>query len=193
MAETQKKPGYVDYPFVGKTLDLRGVRMNYVDEGPRDAPPVLMLHGNPTWSFYYRRLIAALSGKHRVIVPDHVGMGLSDKPDESKYDYTLARRVVDLEKLVASLGLRQPLTLVVHDWGGPIGLRIAIEQPERVARIVVMDTGLFTGHQHMSDAWKMFRDFVERTEDLPISMLVRNACKNDPGDEVAAAYDAPFP
>ena len=79
--------------------------MNYVDEGRADAPPVLMLHGNPTWSFYYRRLIRALRETHRVIVPDHVGMGLSEKPDESKYDYTLGRRVIDLEKLVESLGI----------------------------------------------------------------------------------------
>ena len=80
----------------------------------------------------------------------------------------------------------------MHDWGGPIGLRVAVEQPERIDRIVVMDTGLFTGHQQMSDAWTMFRDFVERTEDLPIGMLVRGGCHRDPGDEVIAAYEAPF-
>ena len=97
-----------------------------------------------------------------------------------------------MASLFEDLDLRDA-TVVVHDWGGPIGLRIAMEQPDRVARMVVMDTGLFTGHQQMSDAWKTFRDFVERTEDLPISMLVRRACKTDPGDEVAAAYDAPFP
>ncbi|HEY0516408.1 MAG TPA: alpha/beta fold hydrolase, partial [Solirubrobacteraceae bacterium] len=84
-------------------------------------------------------------------------------------------------------------TFVLHDWGGPIGLRLAVEHPDRIERMVIMDTGLFTGHQHMSDAWKMFRDFVERTEDLPVGMLVRRACKNDPGDEVAAAYEAPYP
>jgi haloalkane dehalogenase len=84
-------------------------------------------------------------------------------------------------------------TAVVHDWGGPIGLRLAVEHPDRFARIVVMDSGLFTGHQRMTDAWNAFRDFVRRTEDLPISMLVRRACLTDPGDAVAAAYDAPFP
>ena len=84
-------------------------------------------------------------------------------------------------------------TLVVHDWGGPIGLRMAVEAPQRFERLVIMDTGLFTGRQRMSDAWLAFRDFVERTEDLPVSMLVRRACKTDPGDEVAGAYDAPFP
>jgi haloalkane dehalogenase len=85
------------------------------------------------------------------------------------------------------------VTLVMHDWGGPIGMRLAVEHPERVERLVIMDTGLFTGEQRMSDAWMAFRDFVERTEDLPVSLLVRRACKTDPGDEVAAAYDAPFP
>jgi len=84
-------------------------------------------------------------------------------------------------------------TVVVHDWGGPIGLRLAVEHPDRIARLVIMDTGLFTGRQKMSDAWQAFRDFVERTEDLPVSMLVRRACKTDPGDAVADAYDAPFP
>jgi haloalkane dehalogenase len=84
-------------------------------------------------------------------------------------------------------------TVVVHDWGGPIGLRLAIEQHERIDRIVILDTGLFTGHQRMSDAWIAFRDFVARTDDLPVGFLVRGACKADPGDEVIAAYDAPYP
>jgi haloalkane dehalogenase len=85
------------------------------------------------------------------------------------------------------------VTIVVHDWGGPIGLRLAVEQRERIDRIVILDTGLFTGHQKMTDAWIAFRDFVARTEDVPIGMLVRGACKTDPGDEVIAAYDAPYP
>src|ERR671925_2227897 len=94
--------------------------------------------------------------------------------------------------LLEDLDLRDA-TAVVHDWGGPIGLRLAVEHPDRIARMVILDTGLFTGRQKMSDAWFAFRDFVERTEDLPVGMLVRRACKTDPGDEVAAAYDAPFP
>src|SRR5919109_1180783 len=84
-------------------------------------------------------------------------------------------------------------TVVVHAWGGPIGLRLAVEPPDRIARMVVLDTGLFTGHQRMNDAWMTFRAFVERTEDLPVGLLVRRACLRDPGDEVIAAYDAPFP
>ena len=94
--------------------------------------------------------------------------------------------------LLEELDLRGA-TIVVHDWGGPIGLRLAVEHPQRIARIVILDTGLFTGRQRMTDAWIAFRDFVARTEDLPVGMLVRGACKNDPGDEVIAAYDAPFP
>jgi haloalkane dehalogenase len=94
--------------------------------------------------------------------------------------------------LLEELDLRQA-TFVVHDWGGPIGLRLAVEHADRVARLVILDTGLFTGHQKMTDAWLAFRDFVDRTEDLPVGFLVRGACKRDPGDEVVAAYEAPFP
>src|SRR5258705_7427743 len=96
-----------------------------------------------------------------------------------------------MSALVTELDLRGA-TVVVHDWGGPIGLRLAVEHPDRFDRIVILDTGLFTGHQRMSDAWIAFRDFVARTDDLPVSMLVRRACFTDPGDEVAAAYDAPY-
>src|SRR5881398_2970988 len=97
-----------------------------------------------------------------------------------------------MEGLLTGLDLRDA-TVVVHDWGGPIGLKLAVEHPDRIAKIVVLDTGLFTGHQRMTGAWTTFRDFVERTEDLPVGFLVRGACKRDPGDEVIAAYDAPFP
>ncbi|MGN6367480.1 MAG: alpha/beta fold hydrolase [Phycisphaerae bacterium] len=134
----------VEYPFADRWFDIDGLRMHYVDEGPRDAAPVLMVHGNPTWSFYYRRLVSALCSGHRVIAPDHIGMGLSEKPGESRYEFTLARRVSDLEKLMNSLDLRQPLTLVVHDWGGMIGMAYASRRPERIGRIVVLNTGAFT-------------------------------------------------
>jgi haloalkane dehalogenase len=99
--------------------------------------------------------------------------------------------VAAVAPLLEELDLRDA-TIVVHDWGGPIGLRLAVEHPDRIARMVILDTGLFTGHQPMTDAWKAFRDFVERTEDLPVGFLVRGACKTDPGDEVIAAYDAPY-
>jgi haloalkane dehalogenase len=122
-------------------LDLGGLRLHYVDEG--HGPPVVMVHGNPTWSFYFRGLIAGLRHDHRVIAPDHIGCGLSDKPPDERYDYTLARRVADLEALLDHLGLRDNLTLVLHDWGGMIGMAFAHRHPERVRRLVVLNTAAF--------------------------------------------------
>ena len=117
--------------------------MHYLDEGPRDAPPVLMLHGNPSWSFYYRKLVLALRQHHRCIVPDHIGCGLSDKPETAQYDYRLASRIADCESLLSHLDLQQPLTLVVHDWGGMIGMAWAAGHPERISRLVIMNTAAF--------------------------------------------------
>src|SRR5258708_3341633 len=105
-----------DYPFHKHFIELSGARMHYLDEG--SGPPVVMLHGNPTWSFYYRNLVKALRTDYRTVVPDHIGCGLSDKPGDDRYDYTLDRRVADLETLLDSLGLTSNLTLVLHDWGG---------------------------------------------------------------------------
>ena len=146
---------YPDYVFQDQWLDLGGMRLHYLDEGPKDAPPVVMLHGNPTWSFYYRRVVAALRENHRTIVPDHIGMGLSDKPDEGRYEYTLSRRVDDLEKLLDSLNLRQPITLIVHDWGGMIGLTYATRHPEKIARLVVLNTGAFSLPAGMKMPWQL--------------------------------------
>jgi len=131
------------YPFEPHWLTLpSGHRMHYVDEGPRDAPVVLMLHGNPTWSFYWRRLISALRLSHRVIAPDHIGCGKSDKPGDDTYSYRLAQRVQDIEALVEQLGL-QGITLAVHDWGGMIGMGWAHRHPDLVARLVVLNTAAF--------------------------------------------------
>jgi pimeloyl-ACP methyl ester carboxylesterase len=116
--------------------------MHYVDEGPRDAPVILMLHGNPTWSFYWRRLISAFRLSHRVIAPDHIGCGKSDKPGDDTYSYRLAQRVEDIEALVEQLGLRD-ITLAVHDWGGMIGMGWAHRHPDLVARLVVLNTAAF--------------------------------------------------
>ena len=129
------------YPFSPKSFRTPGgARMSYLDEGPRASEAVLMLHGNPTWSFYYRDLVRDLSPATRCIAPDHVGMGLSDKP--GRYDYTLASRIADVEALVASLGLRR-VHLVVHDWGGAIGFGMAARSPERIGKIVIMNTAAF--------------------------------------------------
>lgn len=130
------------YPFSGKYLPVRnGLRLHYLDEGA--GKPVLMLHGNPSWSFYYRNLARALRGANRVIVPDHIGCGLSDKPGDDKYDYTLKSRVEDVETLLDSLALQEKITLVVHDWGGMIGLAVAARRPGRIEKIVVLNTGAF--------------------------------------------------
>ena len=125
----------------GRDFDRRGLRLHYIDEG--QGEPVVMLHGNPTWSFMYRRLIDSLHHSHRVIVPDHIGCGLSEKPDDSRYSYTLKSRVDDLESLLDHLGLDRDLTLVLHDWGGMIGMAYAARHPERIARLVVTNTAGF--------------------------------------------------
>ena len=135
------EPPFEDYPFEGRFLDLGGIRMHYLDEG--QGPPVVMVHGNPTWSYYYRHLVLALRGSHRVVVPDHVGCGLSDKPGEDVYSYSLARRVEDLERLIDHADLNGKVTLVVHDWGGMIGMGWAVRHPDRVERLVILNTAGF--------------------------------------------------
>lgn len=127
------------YPFAGRVLEIGGHKMHFLDEG--EGETVVMVHGNPTWSFYYREAVKALRGKYRCIVPDHIGMGLSDKPSEHEYHYTLARRVDDLEALLEKVAPTGPVTLIVHDWGGMIGMGWAVRHPERVARIVALNTG----------------------------------------------------
>jgi haloalkane dehalogenase len=181
--------GLPDFPFDARYREFEGIRLAHLDEG--DGPPVLFVHGEPTWSFLWRKVIPpVVEAGHRVIAPDLPGFGRSDKPTDLDW-YTYDRHTASVAALVQELDLHDA-TIVVHDWGGPIGLRIAVEQPDRIARIVVLDTGLFTGHQRMNDAWMAFRDFVARTEDLPVGLLVRRACAQDPGDEVIRGYDAPF-
>lgn len=130
-----------EYPFTGKRFDLDGLGYHYLDEG--SGPPVVMLHGNPSWSFYFRTLVLALRDRYRCIVPDHIGCGLSDKPGGDRYDYTLSRRVGDLERLLEHLGATENITLVVHDWGGMIGMAFAVRHPERIRRLVILNTGAF--------------------------------------------------
>ncbi|MBZ0122039.1 MAG: alpha/beta fold hydrolase [Sandaracinaceae bacterium] len=131
------------YPFDAHYFDAGGARMHYLDEGDTAAEPIVMVHGNPTWSFYYRSLVKALRPRYRCVVPDHVGMGMSDKPDDGKYPYTLARRVDDLERLLDHVRIDRDVTLVLHDWGGMIGMAWAARHPERVARLVVLNTAAF--------------------------------------------------
>ena len=131
-----------EYPFAHHYLDTDAGALHYVDEGPRDASPILCIHGNPTWSFYYRRLIRQFRGEQRVIAPDHMGCGLSDKPQD--WSYRLADHVDNLERLVLELDLTN-ITLVVHDWGGAIGCGLATRHPGRIARVLVMNTAAFPG------------------------------------------------
>jgi haloalkane dehalogenase len=179
-----------DFAFDPRYSEVGGLRLARVDEG--DGAPVVFFHGEPTWSFLWRKVMGPIrDAGFRCIAPDMAGFGRSDKPLDLDW-YSYDRHTELLAALLEELDV-SGATAVVHDWGGPIGLRLAVEHPDRFARIVIMDSGLFTGHQRMTDAWNAFRDFVRRTEDLPISMLVRRACLTDPGDAVAAAYDAPFP
>jgi len=182
--------GLPDFPFLSHYREHEGLRLAHLDEG--EGAPVLFVHGEPTWSFLWRKVIPAVrDAGFRCIAPDLPGFGRSDKPVELDW-YSYDRHVAAVAPLLEQLDIRGA-TIVVHDWGGPIGLRLAVEHRERFERLVILDTGLFTGQQRMTDAWTAFRDFVERTEDLPVGLLVRGACKNDPGDEVIAAYDAPYP
>jgi haloalkane dehalogenase len=179
-----------EFGFESSFRDWDGLRLAHLDEGT--GPPVVFVHGEPTWSFLWRKVLPPVrDAGFRCIAPDLPGFGRSDKPVDLGW-YSYDRHSASVASLFEQLDLRRA-TVVVHDWGGPIGLRVGVEHPERVARIVILDTGLFTGHQRMNEAWMAFRNFVERTEDVPIGLLVRRACKRDPGDEVIAGYEAPFP
>ena len=181
--------GLPDFPFDPHYRVVDGLRLAHIDEG--EGAPVIFMHGEPTWSFLWRHVIPPVrDAGYRCLAPDLAGFGRSDKPIDIGW-YSYDRHVAMTAALLEKLDLHGA-TIVVHDWGGPIGLRLAVEHAARIDRIVILDTGLFTGHQRMSDAWLAFRDFVARTEDLPVGFLVRGACKSDPGDQVIAAYDAPF-
>jgi haloalkane dehalogenase len=178
-----------DWPCEPRYLDQDGLRMHYVDEGAGD--PVLLLHGEPTWSYLYRKLIPPLAARNRVVAPDYFGFGRSDKPTELGW-YSYDRHVESIRRLVEELGLRR-ITVVVQDWGGPIGLRLATEQPERFDRLVIMNTGVFAGRPP-SDEWLRFRALVRRVGgELRPGRLVRASCVRELPDAVEAAYEAPFP
>jgi haloalkane dehalogenase len=185
----ERLEGLPDFPFEARYRELDGLRLAHLDEG--EGKPVVFFHGEPTWSFLWRKVIPPVrDAGFRCIAPDYAGFGRSDKPTDVGW-YTYDRHVELTAALLSELDLRD-VTAVVHDWGGPIGLRIAVENPDRISRLVIMDTGPFTGHQKMSDAWLAFRDFVAREADVPVGFLVRGGCHSDPGDEVIAAYEAPY-
>ena len=181
--------GLPGYEFELHYLDQDGLRMHYLDEGSGD--PVLLFHGEPTWSFLYRKVIPPLARVGRVLTPDYFGFGRSDKPVERDW-YTYDRHFASIERFVDELDLRG-LTLVVHDWGGPLGLRLAAERPERVDRLVITNTGLYAGRPP-SDEWLRFREFVRRVgTELRPGQLVQITCVTELSDEVVAGYDAPHP
>ena len=185
------------YPFTGAYRNVNGYRLHLLDEGRGDT--VLMLHGNPTWSFYYRNLVLGLRGTHRVIAPDYIGCGLSDKPDENSYEYTLRRRVDDLAALIEQAGVDGPITLLMHDWGGMIGMAYATRFPEKIGRLVLLNSAAF----HLPKTKKLPRtlwlcrktplgDFFIRDTGLFNSVLARWAVCRPMEQSVREAYLLPY-
>lgn len=164
--------------------------MHFLDEG--DGEPILLLHGEPTWAFLYRKMIPPLSDVGRVLVPDMLGFGRSDKPTARDW-YTYDRHVDSITQFIENLDLSQ-ITIVVQDWGGPIGLRVAMENAGRFARLVILNTGVFRpGPNWPSPPFLAWREFAEKNPDLPIGMLIQSATTTDLTEEVIAGYEAPFP
>lgn len=186
-------PGYAWEPVHTQVrVDGTELRVARVDEGPRDAHPVVLLHGEPTWGYLWRDVLPPLlDAGHRVVVPDHVGFGRSDKPQRDWYSYD---RLYDAlsQHLDAAVGDR-PVTLVVHDWGGLLGLPWATANPHRIQRLVLLDTGLYRAGGRMSDAWWQFRNHVERLDAFPVADMVDGGCLTTLSPQVRAAYEAPFP
>jgi haloalkane dehalogenase len=185
--------GLPDFGYEPRYADVGGLRLAYVEAGPPDGPPVLLLHGEPSWSFLYRKVIPVLAGAGlRAIAPDLIGFGRSDKP-AAVADHSYARHVEWIRAFAFdALGLGG-VTLVGQDWGGLIGLRLVAEHPGRFARVVAANTGLPTGDQPMPDVWLRFREVVRTAPALNVSRLVQSGCQTTLPPEVLAAYDAPFP
>lgn len=190
--------GLPDHPFAAhyaQVDDLDGgtLRVAYTDEGPPDAAPVLLMHGEPSWSYLYRHMIPVLvDAGHRVVAPDLVGFGRSDKPTQQS-DYTYARHVEWMRQMLFDhLDLRD-ITFFGQDWGGLVGLRLVAADPDRYARVAVGNTGLPTGEGRMSEAFLNWQRFAQESPVFPIGQIVNGGSATDLSDEVVAAYDAPFP
>jgi haloalkane dehalogenase len=176
------------YDFEPRYADVDGLRMHYVDEG--SGSPVVCFHGEPTWAYLYRKVARPLlDADQRFVAVDMPGFGRSDKPSDRGW-YSYDRHVEHVAAVLAGLDLHDA-TVVVQDWGGPVGLRWAVENPDRVARLAILNTGLFTGR--VSKGFMAWRDFAERNPDLPIGFIVDGATTSDLDDAVKAAYEAPFP
>jgi len=187
------------YPFESNWLNIAGNNLHYLDEGPRDAPIVLMLHGNPTWSFYYRNLVLALRDRFRCIVPDHIGCGLSDKPGANEYPYTLARRISDLSTLIEHIQPATPMHLIVHDWGGMIGFGWASERPEQIASMTIANTAAFPlpSEKKLPAALWLVRNtgigaLLVQGLNAFSGMAARVAFKKPVSSEVRKAYTGPY-
>jgi len=180
-----------DYDFKPNYVEIDGARIHYVDEGAGEI--VLCLHGEPSWSFLYRKMIPIFSAKHRAVAPDFIGFGKSDKYTEME-EYSFQMHRDTLTAFIETLDLND-MTLVCQDWGGLIGLRVASEMPDRFARLVIMNTGLPTGENPAGEGFMQWRTFVENTPDLPLGQIMQMAMA-DPDHltpELIAAYEAPFP
>jgi haloalkane dehalogenase len=177
------------YNFAPHYVEQDGLRMHYVDEG--EGGPVLLLHGEPTWAYLYRKVIPQITPVARCIAPDYFGFGRSDKPVAREW-YSYDTHFASLERFVDELDLRD-VTVVMQDWGGPLGMRLAVERPDRVTRQVVMNTGILTGRPP-SDTWLRFRELVRRSgPEFAAGRLIQRTCTTDLSEDVVAAYDAPFP
>jgi haloalkane dehalogenase len=180
------------YPFAPRYTEVDGLRLHYVDEGPRTAAPVLLLHGEPSWSYLYRKMIPLLTAAgHRAVAPDLIGFGRSDKPVRRE-DYTYQRHVDWMRGLLERLDLRA-VTLVCQDWGGLIGLRLVAEQADRFARVVAANTFLPTGDQPPGPAFLAWQRYSQETPDFHVGGIVRGGCAQELAPGVEEAYDAPFP
>jgi len=182
-------PGYA---FAPRYTETDGIRIHYVDEGPRSAAPVLMLHGEPSWSYLYRKMVPIVAAAgHRVVAPDLVGFGRSDKPIRRE-DYTYQRHVDWIRHVLTALDLRD-VTLVCQDWGGLLGLRLVAEHPDRFARVVTANTFLPTGDVPAGPAFLAWKEYSQTTPQFHVGGIVRGGCATKLAPEVVAAYDAPFP
>jgi haloalkane dehalogenase len=178
-------PGYA---FAPHYAEVDGLRLHYVDEG--EGRPIVCFHGEPTWAYLYRKMVPPLvAAGHRAICPDYAGFGRSDKPTDRAW-YTYDRHVELMTRLLEELDVRDAIA-VVQDWGGPIGLRWAVENPDRVGALAILNTGLFTGR--VSKGFMAWRNFAERNPDLPVGFVIQGATTTDLPEDVVAAYEAPFP
>jgi haloalkane dehalogenase len=193
----QRFSGLCGWPFAPRYVEVASAdgaraRMHYVDEGPAAGEPVLLLHGEPSWAYLYRKMIPVLTAAGlRAVAPDLIGFGRSDKPVRRE-DYTYERHVAWVRSFLEAAGLRG-ITLVCQDWGGLIGLRLVAEVPERFARVVAANTFLPTGDQKVSDAFLRWREFSQTVPEFPVGRIVNGGCTSELSAEVIAAYDAPFP